>query len=53
MTGTEALDLHNAAVKAYLDGSEDKAAEIFYEKIMPYFTFYDNYSEEITKSHAI
>jgi len=50
MTGTEALDLHNDTVKAYLEGNEEKAAEIFYEKIMPYFTFYDNYSEELLKS---
>lgn len=50
MTGTEALDLHGAAVHAYLDGDEEKAAEIYYQKIMPYFTFYDNYSEELLKA---
>ena len=50
MTGTEALDLHNATVKAYLDGDEEKAADIYYNKIMPYFAFYDNYSEELLKA---
>lgn len=49
MTGTEALDLHGAAVHSYLDGDEEKAAEIYYQKIMPYFAFYDNYSEELLK----
>jgi len=50
MTGTEALDLHGAAVRAYLDGNEVKAADIYYNKIMPYFAFYDNYSEELLKA---
>ncbi len=50
MTGTEALDLHGAVVHAYLDGDEEKAAEIYYQKIMPYFAFYDSYSEELLKS---
>jgi len=50
MTGTEALDLHGAAVHAYLDGDEEKTAEIYYQKIMPYFAFYDNYSEELLKA---
>ena len=50
MTGTEALDLHGTAVHSYLDGDEEKAAEIYYQKIMPYFAFYDNYSEELLKA---
>jgi len=50
MTGTEALDIHGAAVHAYIDGDEEKAAEIYYQKIMPYFAFYDNYSEELLKA---
>lgn len=50
MTGTEALDLHGAVVRAYLNGDEEKAAEIYYKKIMPYFAFYDNYSEELLKA---
>lgn len=49
MTGTEALDFHGTAVQAYLDGDEEKAAEIYYNKIMPYFAFYDSYSEELLK----
>jgi len=50
MTGTEALDLHGSVVQSFLDGNEDKAAEIYYQKIMPYFAFYDNYSEELLKT---
>ncbi len=50
MTGTEALDLHNSAVQAFLKGSEETAAEIYYKKMMPYFAFYDNYSEELLKA---
>ncbi|MCH2202817.1 MAG: dihydrodipicolinate synthase family protein [Fuerstiella sp.] len=49
MTGTEALDLHGAAVKAYLDGNEDEAADIYFQRIAPYFAFYDAYSEELLK----
>ena len=50
MTGTEALDLHGAAVHAYLDGDEEKSAEIYYQKIMSYFAFYDSYPEELLKA---
>jgi len=50
MTGTEALDMHSAAVKAYLNGDEDIAADIYYNKIIPYFAFYDSYSEELLKA---
>lgn len=50
MTGTEALDLHGSAVREFLDGNEEKAADIYYQKIMPYFAFYDNYSEELLKA---
>jgi len=49
MTGTEALDLHNGAVRAFLNGDEEKAADIYYNKIMPYFAFYDAYGEELLK----
>ena len=49
MTGTEALDLHSSAVQAFLDGDEEKAADIYYNKIMPYFAFYEGYSEELLK----
>ncbi|VAX15432.1 hypothetical protein MNBD_IGNAVI01-689 [hydrothermal vent metagenome] len=50
MTGTEALDFHGAVVHSYLDGNEEKAAEIYYQKIMPYFAFYDSYPEELLKA---
>jgi len=50
MTGTEALDLHNEVVRAFLDGDEEKAADTYYNKIMPYFAFYDSYPEELLKA---
>jgi dihydrodipicolinate synthase/N-acetylneuraminate lyase len=49
MTGTEALDLHAAAVSSYLRGETDRAARIYYEQILPYLTFYLDYSEELLK----
>ncbi|MCA9076207.1 MAG: dihydrodipicolinate synthase family protein [Planctomycetaceae bacterium] len=49
MTGTEALDLHGGAVHAYLDGDPDRAADIYFEKILPYLGFYLDHSEELLK----
>ncbi|MFH1741162.1 MAG: dihydrodipicolinate synthase family protein [bacterium] len=49
MTGTEALDLHGAAVKAYLQGDEDGAASIYFQKILPYLQFYLDYPDELLK----
>lgn len=42
MTGTEALELHAACVATYLSGEEEKAADIYYTKILPYLTFYNS-----------
>lgn len=50
MTGTEALDLHGEAVKAYLDGDEKRAAKIYFERILPYFVFYNDHPDELLKS---
>lgn len=50
MTGTEALDLHGGAVQAYLDGDHDRAADVYFEKILPYLGFYLDYSEELLKA---
>lgn len=49
MTGTEALDLHSAAVSTYLEGETDRAARIYFEQILPYLAFYLDYSEELLK----
>lgn len=49
MTGTEALDLHAAIVHAYLQNDDAKAAALYYDKLMPYFAFYEEYSEELLK----
>lgn len=40
MTGTEALELHASVVNAYLRGQEDEAAELYFNKILPYLMFY-------------
>ena len=49
MTGTEAVDVHGAVVHAYLTGDVERAARIYYEKLLPYFMFYGDYSEELLK----
>jgi len=49
MTGTEALDIHGAVVRAYLEGDEDEAARIYYERLLPYLMFYMEYNRELLK----
>ena len=49
MTGTEALDLHGACVRAFLDGDEAGAAETYFGRILPYLDFYLEYPEELLK----
>jgi dihydrodipicolinate synthase/N-acetylneuraminate lyase len=49
MTGTEALELHGGAVRAFLDGDQERAAEIYFQRILPYLTFYLDYPEELLK----
>jgi 4-hydroxy-tetrahydrodipicolinate synthase len=50
MTGTEALELHGGAVSAFLEGDKDRAAEIYFQQILPYLEFYLDYPEELLKS---
>lgn len=49
MTGTEMLDLHAAVVCAYLAGDEESAVKLYFEKLLPYFVFYDAYPEQLLK----
>ena len=49
MTGTEALDLHSGVVQAFLSGDRERAADIYYRQILPYFTFYESYPEALLK----
>lgn len=49
MTGTEAMDMHAAVIAAYLAGDEEGAARIYYERVLPYFAFYEVHSEELLK----
>lgn len=50
MTGTEALELHGAAVKSFLEGDEEAAAEIYFQRILPYLEFYLDHPEELLKT---
>jgi len=50
MTGTEALELHASAVSAYLAGDQERAAEIYFQQILPYLAFYLDYPEELLKA---
>ena len=50
MTGTEALELHGAAVEAYLKGDHDRSSDIYFQQILPYLQFYLDYPEELLKS---
>jgi 4-hydroxy-tetrahydrodipicolinate synthase len=49
MTGTEAVDIHGAALQAYLDGDGEKAAQLYYNTLMPYLPHLVDYSEEVPK----
>lgn len=49
MTGTEWLDLHAAVVRAYLAGDETSAARLYFERLLPYFVYYDTFHEELLK----
>ena len=49
MTGTEALDLHNAVIRTYLAGEHEGAAALYFEKLLPYFTFYEMHPERLLK----
>jgi 4-hydroxy-tetrahydrodipicolinate synthase len=50
MTGTEALDIHAAVVDAYLKGDEERAADIYFQQLLPYFMFYNDHSDELLKA---
>lgn len=49
MTGTEALDLHNAVIRTFLSGDEEAAAKLYFERLLPYFVFYDMHPEQLLK----
>lgn len=49
ITGTEALDVHAAIVRAYLSGDEEKAAQLYYERLLPYLMFYNEHRKELLK----
>ena len=49
MTGTEALDIHGAVVPAYLEGDQELAARIYFERLLPYLMFYQEYPRELLK----
>jgi 2-keto-3-deoxy-L-arabinonate dehydratase len=49
ITGTEALDLHASVVHAYLDGDKEVAANIYYNRLLPYLMFYRDHNRELLK----
>lgn len=49
MTGTEALDIHASVVRAYLNGEEEKAADLYFDKVLPYLGFYMDHSSQLLK----
>ncbi|HOJ32217.1 MAG TPA: dihydrodipicolinate synthase family protein [Candidatus Hydrogenedentes bacterium] len=49
MTGTEALDIHASVVSSFLTGNEAEAFRIYCNRILPYLTFYMDYSTELLK----
>ena len=49
MTGTEALDIHAAVVHAFLQGDEEKAAHVYYNRLLPYLMFYKEHNRELLK----
>lgn len=49
MTGTEWLDLHAGIVEAFVGGDVETAERLYFEKLLPYFVFYEAYPEELLK----
>lgn len=49
MTGTEALDIHAGVVRAYLEGDQETAAQIYYNRLLPYLMFYTEHNRELLK----
>lgn len=49
VTGTEALDVHAAVVHAFLGGDEETAAQIYYNRLLPYLMFYMDHDRELLK----
>lgn len=49
MSGTSALDIQSAVVKAYMDGDEEKAAQIYYQRMIPYLMIYGEHGQAILK----
>lgn len=49
MTGTEALDIHGGVLRAALEDDMERAANIYFEKLLPYRVFYDKFCDELLK----
>ena len=44
------MDLHAAVVRAYLEGDEEKAAQIYYQRMLPYLHLYSEHGREMLKA---
>ncbi len=53
MTGTEAQEIHNAVVQAYLSGDEDKAIHLYYTTLLPYLELYTATSYHKSLKHML
>lgn len=53
MTGTEAQEIHNAVVQAYLAGDEAKARHLYYNTLVPYLEIYTATSFHTSLKHML
>lgn len=53
MTGTEAQEIHNAVVQAYLAGDEDRALHLYFTTLLPYLELYTSASFHQSLKHML
>ena len=53
MTGTEAQEIHNSVVQAYLAGDEDLSEHLYYTKLLPYLELYTSTSFHKSLKHML
>ncbi|MGI6744842.1 MAG: dihydrodipicolinate synthase family protein [Acutalibacteraceae bacterium] len=53
MTGTEAQEIHNAVVQAYLSGDKDRSTHLYYTTLLPYLELYTSTSYHKSLKHML
>jgi dihydrodipicolinate synthase/N-acetylneuraminate lyase len=53
MTGTEAQEIHNSVVQAYLSGDEDKALHLYCTTLLPYLELFTSTNSRISLKHML